>query len=108
MTTYYHACKPSTLDKIYESGIVKKSFDGCVYLCKAPDEAARFIALRLLGTEENTIIVLQFDDLDEDKIEEVFDHNEAFWGCKCYGYFDDIPVWEIDEILEYTVGGQDG
>jgi len=104
MTKYYHACKPSTWDKICDSGYVKKSWDGCVYLCTAPDDAARFVALRLLGTDENVIYVLEFDYLDDGLIEEVFDHNESFWKCRCWGYFDDIPTSEISNVYEYTMG----
>lgn len=101
MTKYYHACTPETWEKIQDSGCVRKSWDGCVYLCTAPEEAARFIALRLLGSADKTIIVLEFDNLDESKIEEVFDHNESFWKCRCWGYLDDIPLWELDNVWEY-------
>lgn len=101
MTKYYHACTPEVWDKIQESGFVKKSWDGCIYLCTAAEEAARFIALRLIGSEDKTIIVLEFDNLDESKIEEVFDHNENFWKCRCWGYLDDIPLWELDSVWEY-------
>lgn len=102
MATYYHACKESTWQKILDSGEVRKSWDGCVYLCKAPEEAARFIALRLMFEEEKTIIVLEFEDtLDESKIEEVFDHNESFWKCRCWGYLDNIPTYDITNVYEY-------
>lgn len=104
MTQYYHACTPETWDKIMASGEVRKSWDGCVYLCTSPDEAARFVALRLMGTGDNTIIVLEFDDLDESNIEEVFDHNPNFWRCRCWGYFDNIPLYEVGNVYEYTVG----
>ena len=108
MAEYYHACTPKAWESILADGMVRKSWDGCVYLCKAPDEAARFVALRLLGTGERDITVLEFDGLEESKIEEVFDHNEAFWKCRCWGYFDDIPVSGVSGVYDYEIGGADG
>ena len=40
---YYHAAPADVMDKISADGVIKKGYDGRVYLCKNPDDAAKFI-----------------------------------------------------------------
>ena len=65
--------------------MIRKGMDGGVYICKQPLEAARFVAIR--GHETGTIFEVE---LEERKIVEAHDHNEAFFGCKAYMYMDDM------------------
>lgn len=43
---YYHAATPETMEKIIADGVVKRGWDGCVYLCEKPQDAAKFVAIR--------------------------------------------------------------
>lgn len=42
---YYHAATPETMEKIIADGVVKRGWDGCVYLCEKPQDAAKFLAV---------------------------------------------------------------
>lgn len=93
--TYYHATPFENLESILAQGI-RKGYDGVVYLTEKPDEAARFVAIR--GCMKMLVLGIE---LEEDLINESFDHSEAFFKCKAYYYSDDIPVDEITEFLTY-------
>ena len=95
--TYYHATPFSNLGSILENGI-HRSMEGIVYLTTKPGDAVKFIAIR--GHRE--ILVCQVS-LDEELVEESFDHNEAFFKCRAYGYSGDILPHEIEEMLKYEV-----
>ena len=41
-------------------------------------------------------------ELEERKIVEAHDHNEAFFGCKAYMYMDDIPTAKIVKMSRYS------
>lgn len=51
---YYHAATPETMEKIIADGVVKRGWDGCVYLCEKPQDAAKFVAIR--GHDEVAVI----------------------------------------------------
>lgn len=51
---YYHAATPETMEKIIADGVVKRGWDGCVYLCEKPQDAAKFVAIR--GHDEVEVI----------------------------------------------------
>ena len=93
--TYYHATPLENLESIMDQGI-RKGYDGVVYLTEKPDEAARFVAIR--GCMK--ILVLGVE-LEEDLVNESFDHSQAFFKCKAYSYSDDIPADEITEFRKY-------
>ena len=95
--TYYHATPFENLESIMDQGL-HKGCDGVVYLTEKPDEAVRFIAIR--GCKQ--ILVLGIE-LEEDLVNESFDHSEAFFKCKAYSYEDDIPADEITEFLKYEL-----
>ena len=40
---FYHAAPKETMMKIYAEGVLKKSWDGVVYMCKDPIDAASFL-----------------------------------------------------------------
>lgn len=95
--TYYHATPFENLESIMDQGL-HKGCDGVVYLTEKPEEAARFVAIR--GCKK--ILVLGME-LEEDLVNESFDHSEVFFKCKAYSYSDDIPADEITEFLKYEL-----
>ena len=94
--TFYHATPTENLCSIMSKGLLT-GVDGIVYLTEKPDEAIRFLAIR--GYKE--AIVCQVE-LEEDFVEEQFDHNERFFGCKAYGVRGNIEPSEIAEYYKYT------
>lgn len=95
--TYYHATPFENLESIMAQGI-RKGCDGVVYLTERPEEAARFVAIR--DCNWGKILVLGME-IEEDLIEESFDHSFAFFKCRAYMYKGDIPADEITEIRAY-------
>lgn len=64
---YYHAATPETMEKIIADGVVKRGWDGCVYLCEKPQDAAKFVAIR--GHDEVAVIEVI---LPANKVKECF------------------------------------
>lgn len=95
--TYYHATPFTNLDSILEYGI-RRSMEGIVYLTTKPEDAVKFIAIR--GYKD--ILVCQVS-VDEELVEESFDHNERFFKCRAYAYSQDILPIEIEEFLRYEI-----
>ena len=95
--TYYHATPFENLASILEKGIIKSKLDGVVYLTEKPEEAARFLAIRLC----REILVCEVE-VEEDMVEEMHDHCEAFFKCKAYGYHGNISSDAITNYLKYT------
>lgn len=84
---YYHAATPETMKKIIADGVVKRGWDGCVYLCEKPQDAAKFVAIR--GHDEVAVIEVI---LPANKVKESFDHSVQFFQCKAFMYEEDIKV----------------
>lgn len=78
---YYHATPFKNLTSVLDNGI-RIGYDGITYLAENPDEAYRFIALRCW---DDDILVIEVE-LEENKVEEIFDHNSNFWKCRAFGY----------------------
>ena len=93
--SYYHATPIENLDSIIMNGI-HKSWDGVVYLTTEPTDAIKFLAIR--GYKECLVCKVA---LNEELVEEQFDHNEKFFGCKAYGYSDDISPYDIEDYIKY-------
>lgn len=93
---YYHATDYKNLGSILEKGILK-GYDGFVYLTTSPIDATKFLTIR--GCDD--ILVCKVA-LEEDLIEESFDHNEKFFRCKAYMYGEDISTDEIINLIRYT------
>lgn len=91
---YYHATPSENLESILSGGIIK-GFEGCVYLTDNPNDCIKFLMLRF-HKKINVIEVF----LEEDLVEESFDHNEGFFKCKAYAYYDNIPITEFGNIYE--------
>ena len=94
---YYHATPMENLGSILSEGI-HKGIDGLVYLTEAPDEAARFVFIR--GCKD--IVVFKVE-VEEGLVEETFDHSQAFFGCRAFGYNSNIDSSDIIGALEYIV-----
>ena len=92
---FYHATPFENLASIAKNGILT-GCDGIVYLTTQPGYATRFLAVRLI----TNILVVEVE-LDPEEVEEQFDHDEKFFGCKTYGYSKDIPVEKITNFLQY-------
>ena len=100
LKTYYHATPFENLESIMDQGILR-GCDGVVYLTEKPDEAARFVAIR--GYKK--ILVLGIE-IEESLIEESFDHNFVFFGCRAYMYNNDIPADDITEFTSFDLTNQ--
>jgi len=95
MKKYFHATPMKNLDSILESG-VKVGCDGITYLAETKEEAYRFVALRCF----EDILVVEVE-LDENKVEETFDHNPNFFKCKAFGYPELITPDEITNLWKF-------
>ena len=94
---YYHATPYENLGSILDKGI-QIGFDGVVYLCEKPYEAARFVAIR--GC--NKIICLGVE-IEDNMVEESFDHNQVFFKCNAYIYPKEISVDKIVSFSKYEI-----
>ena len=94
--TFYHATPVENLCSIMDKGLIK-GIDGIVYLTEKPEEAIRFLAIR--GYKEAIVCKVV---LEEDLVEEQFDHNPNFFKCRAYGCRDNIEPSEIEEYYKYT------
>ena len=99
MAKFYHATTPEIMERIVDSGVIRRSWDGVVYLCDNAVDAVKFVAIR--GAKIVQTIEVE---LDEKAVEESNDHCEAFFGCKAYTYDNDITLQETVKIEEYAVG----
>lgn len=99
MGKYYHGTSYTNLLKIIEDGKIKKSMEGIVYLAKTKEDALRFVALRYM-TEDIAIIELELDD---NKIEETFDHNQNFFKARAFGYEGDISTKCATNSWKYPI-----
>lgn len=95
--TYYHATDYKNMDSILYRGI-HKGFDGTVYLTDSPESAATFLAIR--GCKK--IIVFEVD-LDESKVEESFDHSQAFFRCRAWMHRGNIIPEYITRMITYDL-----
>ena len=97
---FYHAAPKETMMKIYAEGVLKKSWDGVVYMCKDPIDACKFLAIR--GMRQMSVIELE---LDEKEVEESHDHSETFFKCKAYIKHGDIVLSGDERIFDYKEKG---
>lgn len=93
---FYHAAPKETMMKIYAEGVLKKSWDGVVYMCKDPIDACKFLVIR--GMRQMSVIELE---LDEKEVEESHDHSETFFKCKAYIKHRDIVLSGDERIFDY-------
>lgn len=95
LKAYYHATPFENLESIMKDQEIRKGCDGVVYLAEKPEEAARFVAIR--GCKKILVIEVL---LEENMVEESFDHSEAFFKCKAYMYGDNISIDEFGNNMK--------
>lgn len=94
---FYHATTPECAEGIAADGLIKRGWDGCVYLCKAAADACKFLAIR--GHKKAIVFEVE---LKEEEVQESFDHSEAFFRCKAYIHRNDIDFERVTNAWEYT------
>ena len=94
---YYHASSYDNCCSILDKGIKTDRF-GEIFLCKKPEEAARFLVVR--GIKD--IVAFEIE-LDDSEVKESFDHSEAFFKCKAYICNRDIKPYEILEVSRWVI-----
>lgn len=93
----YHATDYQNLDSILSEGL-RTGHDSLVYFCERPDYAARFVYIR--GIQH--ILVIEVDIPDE-QIQESFDHNPNFFGCRAFTVARPIKVGEFRNLSHYDL-----
>lgn len=99
---YYHAEPAETMKKIVDDGVIKAGWDGCVYLCEKPMDAAKFVAIR--GYDDIEVVEIS---LPENKVTESFDHSITVFGCRAFAYRGDIELGFNVRLTRYRTGGED-
>ena len=100
MQVFYHATPLDNVCNLLINGI-KASADGCVYMCKKPDESARFLVVR--GIRNIGVVKIKIPKRYESDIEETFDHSQAFFKCRAFGYFGDIPSDWVEPECKFEI-----
>lgn len=95
--SYYHATPSENLESILSGGLLK-GIDGCVYLAETVEDSAKFLIIR--GYKNISVVEVL---LEEDLIDESFDHSNSFFKCRAYVYYDDIPITEFGNIYEVNL-----
>lgn len=95
MRKFYHATPYSNLLSILSNGI-KTGVDKVVYLAETKESALKFICIRCF----DPILVIEIE-LDEDKVEESFDHSYQFFKEKAFVYPKDIPAHKLGNMWRY-------
>lgn len=96
MKKYYHATPMRNLVSILDNGL-KVGCDGITYLAETKEDAYKFVVLRCWGEE---ILVIEVE-LDENKVEETFDHNPNFFKCRAFGYPTLITPDEMTNFFKF-------
>ena len=91
----YHATPYENLISILDNGI-RTGIDNVVYLTEKPEDAVKFLAVRLV----EKILVCEVL-VEESELLESYDHNERFFGCKVYMVNHSISSDDITDYLLY-------
>ena len=98
LKSYYHATPFENIGSIFKKGILR-GCDGVVYLTEKPEEAMRFLMIR--GYKKVLVIEVELED---DMVEESFDHSRIFFDCRAFAYPYDISVDEFgDNVRTFEV-----
>lgn len=100
MEKYYHATPYENLGDIICNGI-NAGIDGLVYMCKQPKEAASFIAIR--GIKDILVVEIKVYKAMEKNVIETFDHSEAFFKCRAFGYKGNIDTKYLGKFTRYQL-----
>lgn len=95
--TYYHATPFENLESIMvKDQEIHRGCDGVVYLAEKPNDALKFLVIR--GYTKILVIGVA---LEENEVEESFDHSEAFFKCKAYMYNKDIKLDNFTSVQTF-------
>lgn len=98
----YHCTLIDNMYSIKTEGL-KRGMDGVIYLTEKPEDAAKFLAARMIAPERMRIIEIHRRHFDEGFLEESTDHSERFFGCKAYMYGKDVPAKIIRKCNVYVM-----
>lgn len=104
MTVMYHATPYENLINILDNGI-KADNDGSVYLCNNSDDCVKFLAVR--GIKHVVTFEVRIPKRLENRIFESFDHSQAFFKCRAFGFIGDIAPKMIKPFKHYDLTGLD-
>lgn len=93
---FYHATSEGNMRKIIDEQKIRQSCDGVVYLCKEAIDSCKFLAVRRI--RKMSVIEIE---LNENDVEESFDHSEIYFKCKAYMYNGDIELSGDENIYYY-------
>lgn len=94
---YYHAAPKEKMIKIVNEGVIKKSQDGMVYLCKKAVDSCKFLIMR--GLKKMSVIEVELDETD---VTESYDHSEAFFRCKAYIHNGNVKLTGNERVWDYS------
>lgn len=96
---YYHASAYENLGSILIRGLKASPIDGLVYMTEKEEDAVKFLYIR--GCRD--IVTFKITLKDDSRVIETFDHNPAFFKCRCFGYRGDIPFEMIQSSKRYEL-----
>lgn len=97
--TYYHATpQDNVIGKIMREGILPR-WDGYVYLAESEVDALKFMYMQYFyrSVDAPTMAVIPIV-LDDSEVEESFDHNQEWYGCRAWKYEGTIQPWRFPDI----------
>lgn len=95
---YYHATDMRNLGSILSEGL-KTGPDGIVYLTDTPQNALKFVMLRMVP--EILVVAVKESSLDKELLEESFDHSQEFFKCRAWGYMGSIESDILENYRKY-------
>ena len=84
----YHATEKGNALSILRNGL-NAGFDGCVYFADSPENAMKFLFVKMQKGEEKKIAVFPVN-IDDNKVNLSDDHNKDYFKCDAYYVDGDI------------------
>lgn len=100
MQVMYHGTPYSNMMKLMDEGI-KPGYDGIVYLCEKPEDCAKFLYVR--GITDIVVFKVKIPRKLEHNLQETFDHSQAFFKCRAFGYFGELKPEMIEPVMKYNL-----
>ena len=103
--TLYHATEKENVFSILHNGL-KAGFDGRVYFADSPENAMKFLFIKLRKGEEKEIAVIPVN-IDDYKVNLSDDHNKEYFKCDAYYADGDIEKeclsQKLSDVLLFKV-----
>lgn len=93
--TYYHATPMKNRESILQNGI-KVGCDGVTYLTETKEDSIKF----LIARDMDGFYIIEVL-LEEDQVEESFDHDMDFFKCRAFSYAELIKREEMTAFYIY-------